>query len=102
MCHSFHKKSHQRMSDWSPFRRPRMAVREQKLREIEKIAAAIKELAAPGMSPKELIDAVRKLFPDATKKEVARAAFLSVIHSVEHDPDYTQELHDLAMETRDS
>ncbi|WP_276121880.1 hypothetical protein [Pararhizobium qamdonense] len=77
-------------------------MREKKLREIEKIAAAIKELANPGMSPKELIDAVREHFPEATKKEIARAAFLSVIHSAEHDPAFSQELHDLAMETRDT
>ncbi len=51
------------------------------------------------MSPKELVDAVRQRYPNATKKEVARAAFMIVIHSAEHDPKYTQELHDLAMET---
>lgn len=77
-------------------------MREKKLREIETMAATIRELATPGMSPKALIDAVRQRQPDATKKEVARAAFLSVIHSVEHDPKFTLELHDLAMETRDS
>lgn len=77
-------------------------MREKKLREIEEMAATIKELATPGMSPKALIDAVRQRHPDATKKEVARAAFMSVIHSAEHDAEYTHELHDLAMETRDS
>jgi hypothetical protein len=45
---------------------------------------------------------VRKQHPDATKKEIARAAFLSVILSAEYDPEDTQALHDLAMETRDS
>lgn len=42
------------------------------------------------------------MHPDATKKKVARAAFMSVIHAAVHDPKYTLELHDLAMETRDS
>lgn len=70
---------------------------EKKLREIEEMAATIRELATPGMGPKALIDAVRQRHPKATKKEVARAAFMSVIHSTEHDPGYTQELHDLAM-----
>jgi hypothetical protein len=77
-------------------------MREKKLREIENMAVTIRELASPGMSPKELVDAVRQRYPNATKKEVARAAFMSVIHSAEHDPKYTQELHDLAIETRDS
>ncbi|KEQ02408.1 hypothetical protein [Pseudorhizobium pelagicum] len=75
-------------------------MREKKLREIEEMAATIRELATPGMSPKTLIDAVIQRYPKATKKEGARAAFISVIHSAEHGAGYTQELHDLAMETQ--
>jgi hypothetical protein len=77
-------------------------MREKKLREIEDMAATIREVATPGMSPKALINAVRQHHPEATKGEVARAAFMSVIHSAEHDPGYTQELYGLAIETRDS
>ena len=76
-------------------------MREGKLREIEKIAETIKGLAEPGMKPKALIDAVKQHHPQATKKEIARAAFLSVILAAEYDPEETQALHDLAMETRD-
>ena len=54
------------------------------------------------MDPKLLIDLVKKRHPTATKKEIARAAFLSVILSTEFDPEDTQALHDLAMETRDT
>jgi hypothetical protein len=61
-------------------------MREKKLREIQDMAVTIRELASPGMSPKELVDAVRQRYPNATKKEVARAAFMSVIHSADHDP----------------
>jgi hypothetical protein len=74
-------------------------MREKKLREIEKMAEVIRELAVPGMKFKALIETVRACFPGAARKEVARAAFLSVIHSAEYD---TQALHDLAMDTRDS
>ncbi|MFN7027078.1 MAG: hypothetical protein ACK4QP_21665 [Pseudorhizobium sp.] len=77
-------------------------MREKKLREIEDMAATIREVVTPRMSPEALIDAVRQRHPKATKGEVARAAFMSVIHSAEHDPGNTRELHDLAMETRDS
>jgi len=76
-------------------------MRENKLREIEKIAGTIKELVVPGMKPKDLIDAVKNRHPSASKKEIARAAFLSVILSAEFDPEDTQALHDLAVETRD-
>lgn len=76
-------------------------MREKKLREIEGIADTIRELAQPGMKPKALIQAVKDRYPEATKKEIARAAFLSVIMSAEYDPEDTQALHDIAMETRD-
>lgn len=65
------------------------------------MAATIKELVVPGMKPKELIEAVKERHPKASKKEIARAAFLTVILSAEFDPDDTQALHDLAMDTRD-
>jgi hypothetical protein len=74
---------------------------EKKLRGIERIAETIKELAEPGMKPKTLIDAVKERHPDASKKEIARAAFLSVILSAEFSPEDTQALHDLALDTRD-
>ena len=76
-------------------------MQEKKLREIEAMAITIRELAVPGMKPKALIDAVKERHPKATKKEIARAAFLSVIHSAEYDPEDTQALHDLALDTRD-
>ncbi|TNM61561.1 hypothetical protein [Aliirhizobium smilacinae] len=65
------------------------------------MAVTIKELVVPGMKPKELIEAVKERHPKASKKEIARAAFLTVILSAEFDPDDTQALHDLAMDTRD-
>jgi len=77
-------------------------MREKKLREMQDIAATIRALAVPGMMPKALIDAVKARHPKASKKEIARAAFLTVILSAEFDPEDTQALHDLAMETRDS
>jgi hypothetical protein len=76
-------------------------MREKKLREIEKIADTIRILASPGMKPKFLIEAVKARHPAASKKEIARAAFLSVILSAEFSPEDTQALHDLAIDTRD-
>lgn len=76
-------------------------MREEKLRETEKIAETIQRLARPGMKPKALVDAVRQIHPKATKKDVARAAFLSVIMSAEYDPEDTQALHDIAIGARD-
>ncbi len=76
-------------------------MREDKLRAAQEIAHTIRELARPGMKPKALIDAVKERHPSATKKEIARAAFLTVILAAEHDPEQTKALHDLAMDGRD-
>ena len=53
------------------------------------------------MKPNELIEAVKARHRDASKKEIVRAAFLSVILSAEFSPEDTQTLHDIAMDTRD-
>lgn len=74
-------------------------MKEKKLREIEGIAATIRRIAIPRMNPKALIEAVKELHPGATKKEIARAAFLTVINSAEFDSEDTQALHDFAVDT---
>ncbi|MBW9115547.1 hypothetical protein JNB88_18065 [Rhizobium cauense] len=71
-------------------------MREKKLKETEFISGTIRALAVPGMKPKALIEAVKAKHPSASKKDIARAAFLAVILSAEYDPDDTQTLHDLA------
>jgi len=77
-------------------------MREKKLRETEFVAETIRKLAVPGMKPKALIEAVKERHPNASKKDIARAAFLTVIMSAEYDPEDTQALHDLASGSRDS
>lgn len=76
-------------------------MREKKYKETEAIAATIRELAVPGMKPKALIEAVREIHPKASKKDIARAAFLTVILSAEFGPEDTQALHDLAISTQE-
>jgi hypothetical protein len=43
--------------------------------DLQAIAKTVANLAAPGLKPKELIAAVRKQHPDASKKEISRGAF---------------------------
>lgn len=76
-------------------------IREKKLKDLGEIAETIRQLATPGMTPKALIQSVIDQHPEASKKEIARAALLSVILSTEFSPEETQALHDLAMDTRD-
>ncbi|MCJ8520467.1 hypothetical protein ABID21_003672 [Pseudorhizobium tarimense] len=68
--------------------------------EIEKIARTVSKLAKPKMRPKELFEAVRKVHPKATKKEITRGAFYAVIMAAGSRPDAVHGLHDLATESR--
>lgn len=68
--------------------------------EIEKIAKTVSDLAKPKMKPKELFEAVRKVHPKATKKEIIRGAFYAVIIASDRQPDAVHALHRLATESR--
>lgn len=68
--------------------------------DISTIAATVSTLAAPGMKPKALIAAVRERHPDATKKQVVRAAFYALTESGETDPETARRLHDFALAQR--
>lgn len=45
---------------------------------IEEIAATLRSVATPGMKPKALRAAIRERYPEASKKEIVRAAFYAV------------------------
>lgn len=70
------------------------------LAEIERLAATVKRLARKGMTPKELLDAVRAEHPGVTKKALAQAAFCAVILAAEEETGDVAELHELAMRAR--
>lgn len=65
-------------------------------REVERISETIRQLASPEMKPKALIEAVKERHPEASKKEIARAEFLTVILSADYAPEDGQALHDVA------
>jgi hypothetical protein len=58
------------------------------------------ELAKPKMSPKELLKAARKAHPDASKKEIMRAAFGSIIAVADSDVDKALILQNFALTER--
>ncbi|MEO6013311.1 MAG: hypothetical protein ABIQ30_06975 [Devosia sp.] len=66
----------------------------------QSLEASLLALAKPKMSPKELLKAARKAHPDASKKEIVRAAFRSLIASSATDHETAQTLHDFAMTER--
>ena len=69
-------------------------------RQIEEISASLSELAGPATSPRELLKAVRKRHPEATKKVLMRAAFHSVIANADNDLAKARRLQDFAVSAR--
>ena len=64
------------------------------------IAATLLRLAQPKMSPKELLKLPRKAHPEASKKEIVRAAFHSIISVADSDVDKAVILQNFALQER--
>ena len=64
------------------------------------IEATLISLARPKMSPKELLKLTRKAHPDASKKEIIRAAFHSIISVADSDADKAVLLQNFALQER--
>ena len=64
------------------------------------IEATLLQLAKPKMSPKELLKLTRKAHPEASKKEIIRAAFHSIISVADSDVDKAVVLQNFALQER--
>jgi hypothetical protein len=64
------------------------------------IADALLDTVRPDMTPKQLFDAARARFPDATKKDIVRAAFYFVIANADRHPQVANTLHKFAIGSR--
>jgi len=58
------------------------------------------KLATPNISPKDMLRQARKLHPKASKKEIIRAAFSSLITSADKDIEASIALHNFAITER--
>ena len=67
---------------------------------LQELASTLGRLAVPEMKPKALLKAVRDTHPEASKKEVVRAAFYSVIALAGSDPEKADRLQDFALAKR--
>lgn len=67
---------------------------------IEELANTLRGVAASGMKPKALLAAVREQHPEATKKEVVRAAFYALTQGQSGDSGRLDELHSFALTER--
>ena len=70
-------------------------------REMREICATLSKVVTPEMTPKQLMKTVRKAHPKASKKDVARAAFYSLIANADHlDPAKSKKLQAFAISER--
>ncbi len=67
---------------------------------IEVLSATLWRVAAPGMAPKALRAAVREQHPEASKKDVVRAAFYALIDARSQDGLTLDALHGFALNER--
>ena len=66
----------------------------------QSLEATLLKLAQPKMSPKELLRLARKAHPEASKKDIIRAAFHSIIRVADSDTDKAMLLQDFALKER--
>jgi hypothetical protein len=68
--------------------------------QIKALSETLRTVAAPGMTPKALRAAVREKHPDATKKDIVRAAFHALTEEHSKDLACLAELHGFALVER--
>jgi len=67
---------------------------------MEALSATLWSLAVPGMTPKALRAAVREKHPEASKKDIVRAAFYALIEARSPDDQTLDALHRFALAER--
>ncbi|MBZ9711171.1 hypothetical protein LB543_31225 [Mesorhizobium sp. ESP7-2] len=68
--------------------------------ELQAISDTLMRIVTPGMTPKQLIKAAHKEHPNASKKDIARAAFFSIIANADQDHGKVKNLHAFALAER--
>ena len=68
--------------------------------QLQAIGDTLMRLVNPGMTPKELVRAVRKEHPGVKKKDIARAAFHAIISNADQDPCKARNLQAFALAER--
>ncbi len=66
----------------------------------ESIETTLLALATAKVTPKEMLKATRKAHPKASRKEIVRAAFASLIAVADKAPDQALALQDFALKER--
>lgn len=67
---------------------------------IDRLSTALAARAKPGAQPRDLLLSIQHDYPDATMREVARAAYYAVLELSDEDSAKIDLLHDLASRAR--
>ena len=67
---------------------------------MQAIGDTLMRIVTPDMTPKQLVKAARKEHPDASKKDIARAAFFSIITHADDDHGKAKNLQAFAIAER--
>ena len=68
--------------------------------EMQAIGDTLMRIVTPEMTPKQLLKAARKEHPNASKKDIARAAFFSIISHADQDIGKSRNLQAFALAER--
>jgi len=68
--------------------------------DMQTIGQTLLEIVTPDMSPKQLLKAVKKAHPNATKKDIVLGAFYTLIANVDADPQKSKQLQAFAISQR--
>ncbi|PAP95432.1 hypothetical protein [Mesorhizobium wenxiniae] len=68
--------------------------------ELQAIGDTLMRVVTPEMTPKQLLKAAKKEHPDASKKDIARAAFFSIIANADQDIGKSRNLQAFALAER--
>lgn len=68
--------------------------------ELQAISDTLMRIVTSDMTPKQLIKAARKEHPNASKKDIARAAFFSIIANADQDQGKAKNLQAFAIAER--
>jgi hypothetical protein len=68
--------------------------------EMQAIGDTLMRIVTPDMTPRQLIKAARKVHPAASKKDIARAAFFSIIANADQDIGKARNLQAFALAER--
>jgi hypothetical protein len=68
--------------------------------ELQEIGNTLLRIVQPDMKPKQLLKAIQKAYPKASKQDIVRAAFFAIIANADAEPERARKLQAFALVER--